>query len=161
MNKTQLQELVIEPTLMDIPAGYSREAVLMAMMCAAHESLRGQYLKQVGGPALGIYGIEPDTYYDTWKHGDSIRKNAVIVGILKHEDDEPPEPEQMMYDLRLATFMFRQRLFMKTEPLPKLSSFISREQWLAEASLYLKEHWNSIHGAAEEMSYKSDYIRWV
>jgi hypothetical protein len=63
MNPKQLRELVIRPVLEylhpDIP--YSHEAEDLLMMIAAHESHLGEYVKQVQGPALGIYQMEPDT----------------------------------------------------------------------------------------------------
>ena len=156
MNKTQLEELVVKPTIQEIPKGYSDEALLAMMMIIAHESLRGKYLKQVGGPALSIYQMEPATYHSIWKFGDSIWDNALKLGFITTLDFNPcnktyPKPERMIYDLRFATFMARQRLFMKPKKIPKGMGAISR---------YLKENWNSSLGAADDLSYMKDYKIW-
>ena len=48
--------------------------------------------------------------------------------------------------------MARQRLFMKLEPFPK--------EDLKLMSIYLKKHWNSVHGKAGDHSYYNDYAVW-
>ena len=154
MDKQQLKELIIEPTLKEIPDGYSEEAVLALLMIAAHESLRGKYLKQISGPALGIYQMEPATYYDTWKNGDTIWANAAILGLVTVEQAAKkliPKPENMIWNLKFATFMARQRLFMKPEALP---------EGMGQLSLYLKDCWNSVLGEADGYSYMNDYKLW-
>ena len=62
---------VIKPSLEALrgPLGASvtdprGEYLLLGTAC--HESLGGFYLVQEGGPALGIYQIEPDTHFDIW-----------------------------------------------------------------------------------------------
>ena len=147
----QMRNLVVIPTLKEIPVGYSVAATQAVMMIIAHESKGGKYLKQMGGgPALGPIQMEPTTYYDTWKHGDSIVKNAMILGIIQRTDEIPPA-EQLLTDLRLNVFMARQRLFMKPGALP---------EDIVQASKYLKQHWNSTGGKAHELSYANDYAQW-
>ena len=155
MDKEQLRELIVRPTLKEIPHGESYEAVLAIMMIIAHESLRGHYLKQThNGPALGLGNMEPLTHDDTWRHGDSIWRNAGLLNIITPYEERNaihPKPERMIYDLRYAVFMMRQRLFMKREKLPKS---------LIEMSKYLKKFWNSTKGAADGSSYAVDYKLW-
>lgn len=65
MNQLQLREL-IEHVLRDIDM-YSESAVELLMLTAAVESNLGEYIKQKGGgPALGIFQMEPDTEDDIW-----------------------------------------------------------------------------------------------
>lgn len=154
MNKAQLQELIAKPTLEKIPKGYSEESLLAFMMCVAHESNCGEYIKQINGPALGLIQMEPTTHNSVWKFGDSIWDNAEKLGIISSIEaahDIHPKPERLLYDLAYNVFMFRQRMFMKPESIPKGPSQIS---------MYLKEHWNSIHGSADGYSYLNDWKRW-
>ena len=155
MNKEQLVNLVIIPTLKKIPKGYSTEAEMAIVMIIAHESLRGEYLKQMGnGPALGLINMEPDTHNCTWHNGDSIWDNALKMGIITQCDyvnKSHPKPERLNYDFMYNVFMARQRLFMKKEKLPSTE---------LEMANYLKRHWNSIHGAATSNSYLNDYFSW-
>ncbi|MCJ8292903.1 MAG: hypothetical protein MJK15_00720 [Colwellia sp.] len=155
MNKDQIVELVIRPTLKAIPKGYTDESVLAITMIIAHESKRGEYIKQAGtGPALGLIQMEPRTHDSTWKFGDSIRKNALKLGIItqyQYDRFEHPPAERLIYDTRYNVFMARQRLFMKKGALPKDVKNMSK---------YLKQHWNSAGGAADNYSYSDDYARW-
>lgn len=148
MNKEQLLKLVVQPTLAEIPNGPSGE--LAIMMIIAHESRRGHFLKQYPtGPAWGLIQMEELTHDDTWKHGDSIWRNAVKLGII--DGDVHPHHSRLAWDLRYNVFMARQRLFMKPGALP---------QDVSRMSMYLKKHWNSVQGAAGVDSYAEDYSRW-
>ncbi len=155
MNRVQLQREIITPMLNEIPKGLTRESLLAVTMIIAHESRRGEFICQVGGPALGVIGMEPETHNSTWKWGDSIWDNAHNAGIIS--DDEwrrniHPPAERLIYDLRYNVFMCRQRLFMKFEALP--SDMVSM-------SIYLKRNWNSVMGAATNKSYLEDYELWL
>lgn len=49
------------------PPGYwSADAAELLLATCAQESLLGQYRHQVGGPALGIFQMEPATHDDCW-----------------------------------------------------------------------------------------------
>jgi hypothetical protein len=43
---------------------YSEDAVELLMMTAAQETLLGKYIRQVRGPALGVFQMEPGAYHD-------------------------------------------------------------------------------------------------
>ena len=161
MNKTQLENMVVIPALNEIPRGYSEASVLAVMMIIAHESKRGEYIHQLGnGPALGPIQMEPRTHESTWKYGDSIWYNAVKIGIItrsQFQANEHPPAERLLYDLRYNVFMARQRLFMKTEALPNYSDQFKQ---IDAMSKYLKKHWNSVVGEADDTSYADDYWLW-
>tara|TARA_R110000787_G_C13359482_1_gene439933 strand:- start:59 stop:493 length:435 start_codon:yes stop_codon:yes gene_type:complete len=144
MNKKQLTELVIIPTLRKIPNGYSKEAVKAIQMIIAHESVGGEYIAQTKGPALGVIQMEPFTHNEVWKWGDSIAKNAIALGIVQDES-------RLVYDLRYNVFMARQKLFMASGALP------SNEFEMAE---YLKLNWNG-DGKATAQKYYDDFIGWA
>lgn len=143
MNKTQLTELVIIPTLNEIPKGFSDAAVLAIQMIIAHESHGGDYIAQMTGPALGVIQMEPFTHDDVWLHGDSIKPNAKLLGIVQCVG-------QLVYDLRYNVFMARQKLFMAKGALPNDP---------AEMAKYLKLNWNG-DGKATPEKYHQDYCSW-
>ena len=155
MNREQLQNLVVEPTLKEIPKGYSEKAALAIMMIIAHESQRCEYISQLNsGPARGITQIEGWVHDDIWKNGDSIWFNAREMGIISSEEYHAkihPHADRLIYDMRYAVFMTRQRLFMDARPLPDN---------ITELSAYLKDFWNSNLGAANNESYADDYLLW-
>jgi hypothetical protein len=155
MDKKQFQHLIVEPALLDIPRGYSAEAVLAIMMIVAHESHHGRYIKQLGkGPALGLIQMEPATHASVWKYGDSVWANAVAAGMVTLDQAkrrESPPATRLIYDLRYNVFMARQRLFMKPQALPTDPIDISH---------YLKKHWNSTKGKADGLDYLDAYRSW-
>lgn len=151
MNKSQLTELVIIPTLKEIPHGLSCEAVMAAQMVIAHESFCGQCIAQTKGPALGIIQMEPETHEDVWKHGDSIWKNARKLKLVGVFSKSHPPAKRLIYDLRYNIFMLRQKLFMAPGALPNNAE---------DMSIYLKEHWNG-DGKATPEKYYNDFIGWL
>ena len=148
INTGQLRDLITR-TLKETPSGHSEDAVELLMMIAAHESRLGTYLRQVDGPALGIFQIEPTTHDDTWENGDSICANAQILGI-------ECAVEKLEYDLRYQIFMARQKLFMISEALP--SSEGASSENVSLMSDYCKEHWNTVDGGADAFDYFNAYL---
>jgi hypothetical protein len=154
MNKQQLTDLVIIPTLKEIPHGHTDAAVMANQMIIAHESTGGKYIAQTKGPALGIHQMEPRTHDDTWNHGDSIWKNAVLLGIItKYQRlmKIHPNAERLIYDLRYSVFMARQKLFMAKGALPDNAY---------DMAVYLKKHWNG-DGKATPEKYLNDFAGWT
>jgi hypothetical protein len=142
-NPKQFKKFVSQ-TLQHIPKGYSESSLVAALMCAAHESKLGEYLYQENGPALGVFQIEPTTHDTIWEHGDTCCENAQLMGIEWSES-------ALVYDLRYQVFMFRQRLFMKPEALPPADDLMAM-------AMYLKKHWNTVHGKAKAHDYYLDYL---
>ncbi len=145
---------IIIPTLKKIPNGYSWEAIVAIIMIIAHESRGGYFLVQKGGPALGPIQMEPKTHFTCWRYGNSIWKNALIVGIItEYEFNRKimPDPKRLIHDLVYNVFMARQRLFMKPKRLPIDQKELSR---------YLKKHWNTVYGSAKELDYYNAFISW-
>ena len=55
----------------------SPAAVELLMLTAAQETHCGSYIKQVRGPALGIFQMEPNTYNDIWANFICYRQNLL------------------------------------------------------------------------------------
>jgi hypothetical protein len=123
-------------------------------MIIAHESNGGEYIAQARGPALGHIQMEPATHDDVWKHGDSIWRNAVNLGIITRAErilKIHPDSYRLVYDLQYNVFMARQKLFMAKGALPLNAK---------DMSVYLKKHWNG-DGKATPEKYHNDFLRWV
>jgi len=142
--KSYTRELIIIPVLKylapEIP--FSTAAVKLLEMTAAHESRLGTYLGQLGGPALGIYQIEPATDLD-------IHLN--FLGYNKRLADKiamyRPSPEQ---DFGYATAIARVHYYRDSEALPKHDDLIG----LAN---YCKRCWNTVEGKASARDYYQAY----
>jgi len=117
LNSEQLRELIIRPAL-DKLQMYSDFASELLIFTCAVESIGGTYLKQIKGPALGIYQMEPATYNDIWQNYIRNRSSlSSIMGINFDAFRMPPE-DRMIYDLSYATAMARIHYRRVNEPLP-------------------------------------------
>lgn len=115
---------------------------LLAMICA-HESLGGKHRKQIGGPALGLFQIEPVTHNSVWNHSDSIRARAKRYSITE-------DVSKLESDDRYSIWVARHYLAMDKNPLPKTPEAMAA---------YCKSYWNRTGKAAPE-KYLNDWQAW-
>ncbi|MBF0192281.1 MAG: hypothetical protein HQL99_14240 [Magnetococcales bacterium] len=105
INPKQFEQFVIAPACqfleMDSP---SARALMLGT--AAQESGLGTYLHQVGGgPAKGVFQMEPNTYNDIWDN--FLKYHPEITQRLARRYPIRPPPEAMITDLFLAAVMCR------------------------------------------------------
>jgi len=116
---------------------------LLAMICA-HESLGGKHRRQIGGgPALGIFQIEPVTHNSIWDNSDTIKSRAAKFSI---KEDVANLESDDCYSIWVA----RHYLAMDKNPLPKTPEAMS---------VYCKSYWNRT-GKATPEKYLNDYRAW-
>lgn len=106
---SQVRELIVRPAILALGL-WSGQAEELLMFTWAHESEGGIYLKQVGGPALGIFDMEPETHEDLWDN------------YLKYQDYSVTRSpaERLIYDLRYAAQMCRLHYRRVKEKLPDI-----------------------------------------
>lgn len=132
---------------------HSVEAEILMMMIAMHESGGMKYRKQVGGPALGLYQMEPNTFYDV-KDRYLAMKNPRIQRIrsavcsYRLIPEERSDLDELVANDEFATAVARVYLWMKPEALPKS---------LGGLADYAKRHWNG-PGKATAKKYKDDLL---
>lgn len=122
MDPIQFRDMIIIPTLQEMdtykPGMYSEAAVILLLGTALVES-NLSYIKQKGGPALGIYQIEPKTADD------------VMVRYIMGKPSFHAMFEQMIggqwainyqklivSDLKFATMVARLRYWMEVDMIP-------------------------------------------
>lgn len=144
-----LRKYVIEPALLRLGSRYkSDDAIELLLMIAAHESKLGYYLHQEGGgPAVGIYQMEPATFHDILIN--YVKYNRLLESQLG-KFYEFPNPAYMAFDLSFATAMARIHLFRVPSSLPDRRDI----RGMAE---YAKAHWNTELGAATVEDYENAY----
>ncbi|MEH6345003.1 MAG: hypothetical protein V7785_07960 [Bermanella sp.] len=121
-------------------------AVRLLLMIAAHESGGFTYCKQKGGPALGLFQMEPATFNSVMKYLERTKK---FPGISRNTPIE-----RLVTDLEFATAMARVYLWTFPEALPGAEDLDGLAQ-------YAKKYWNTVKGAATSDKYKSDYLTHV
>lgn len=139
---TQLKRCVIEPSLAALGLG-GDVAVNLLAGTALVES-RAAYLQQVGGgPALGLWQMEPATHDDCWNNYlrySGARHYAVILEGMLAPDQ--PRCQQLVSNLRYACAMARIRYYRAREALPCVND-------PAVLSRYHKVWYNTCLGAAD------------
>lgn len=142
-----LRYKIIRPILQKCEC-WSLSAENLLIGTAAHESLGGKYLVQLeGGPARGLYGMEALTFQD-------IRITVLPRLNLPIDFFIPNDPDQLIWDHRLATIMCRAQFMRFEEPLPKFDDI----EGLAS---YYKKYYNSIKGKATTNKWINDFKNYL
>lgn len=152
INVKQLTELVIVPTLEYL--GMNSEAAVNLMLgTLAQESAMGTYIKQINGPALGIYQMEPHAHQDIYDSYLTYRPDLRFkLGLYAKSDY--PVAEQMIADLNYATAMARLQYYRRPERLPEADDVFG-------LAVYWKEFYNTIAGAGTVDEFVENYERYV
>jgi len=149
MNKEQLREL-IEETLKEIGL-YSKDAVNLLMGTCAQESHLGEYIKQIKGPALGIFQMEPATFVDIEQNYFRYKKE-LYEKVKSKSRVSYLYSGLMVYNLKFAICMARIHYLRVPEKLPD-----SIEGYAA----YWKKYYNTYLGAGTEEEFIHNYKRFV
>ncbi|MCJ8293758.1 MAG: hypothetical protein MJK15_05060 [Colwellia sp.] len=118
MNSQQLYDCIIKPTHLYMGGNYeSRNANFLSLCTAAIESNCGYYIKQVGGPALGIWQMEPATESDILINCDAIQRPDEL-GMLQSFGNEVSNVMWLTVCPMYACAMARLKYSMDVAPLP-------------------------------------------
>ena len=125
MDAQQLHDLIIKPTLEYMGGNYySKDAAFLLLCTAAIESNCGHYIKQVNGPALGVWQMEPNTLHDIYDNCDAIVTNHTemykkLDSIDLFDATSSEELEQsLVISPMYACAMARLKYSMDSAPLP-------------------------------------------
>ena len=156
LNCKDLRELVVRPTLQHLRL-WSPAAEDMVLGTAAQESGLGTYLHQVGGPALGIYQMEPATHNDLWnnylEYRPILRKQVEdMLGTSVHDVDS--EDNSLIGNLYYATAMCRIHYLRVPEAIP-----VHKD--VKGYAAYWKKYYNTPLGAGTEQEFIDNYKRYV
>lgn len=152
INKEQLKESVVVPVLKVLEL-YSEAAVDLLMGTAAVESNLGEYITQVGGPAKGIFQMEPSTHDDIVRHylyykPDLVAKIKEATGVDKLDS------RHLVGNMYYAAAFARIHYLRVPEKLP------SAEDVVALAS-YWKQYYNTKYGKGTVEKFVDKYERYV
>lgn len=162
MKMRHLRDYVIRPTLKRLGL-YSEAAEILLLGTAAHESMGATCLRQVGGgPALGIYQIEPATHNDVW--ANYLRYKSGLM--IQMQDFIPPgsrdraaggwvcgKQNLLITDLAYATAIARIIYRRRPERLPDADD-------LPGIAQYWKDHYNTSAGKGTVEKFLADYDKY-
>lgn len=126
---------------------FSQPAEDLLFETALHESGGLKYRKQINGPALSFFQIEPDTLHDLYDNYLKFRddKKQLLDQFL---DDEISLEENLRNNDEYAIVAARLQYYRKPGAIP---------EDLEGRAEYWKEHWNTEEGAGTVEKYINDY----
>ncbi len=148
----QFREYIIRPslTVIDALTDASEELVLGT---ALQES-RLIYIKQIGGgPAVGVFQMEPATHDDIWEnylaYQDELSQK--VLTLAAPNGGNPPGANEMIGNLWYACAMCRVHYRRVSDPLPQAGD-------VPGMASYWKEHYNTYLGAGTAEEYEENWF---
>lgn len=126
----------------------SNAAIQLLLGTACVESDCGYYIKQVLGPALGIFQMEPVTHDDIWHN--YINHRPELKSFMRGELGEtllPVKSDNLCWNLRYAIIMARLHYYRVAEAIPTTTP--------TEQAAYWKRHYNTTAGKGRIEDYLS------
>lgn len=137
LNPTQFRLHVIEPTLSYL--GHNSLAAVKLVLGTALQESRLTFLVQLdGGPALGLYQMEPATHDDIWENYLRYREGTDLWARL-FDITHTGEARELVGNLAYATAMCRVHYLRVPHPLPDADD-------LEGIAHYWKRHYNTPEG---------------
>ncbi len=151
MNAQQLLDHIITPTLKYMGGNYRTDNARMLLLAtAAIESECGYYIKQVGGPALGVWQMEPDTENDILANCDALRDSYFLKLVNRLKARIPYEDDLTICPV-YACAMARLKYAMDAAPLPDCNNILAMYD-------YYKRIYNTPLGASTYVKFESAYM---
>ena len=149
MDALQFRVEVVRPVLVHLGL-HSAAAENLLVGTALHESGGLRWLRQLGGgPAFGVYQIEPSTHDDIWRNYLQFRPR-LNERVARLAANEPTRPEQLITNLAYATAIARVHYLRVPAPLPDAGD-------LGGLARYWKRHFNTPKGAGTAAAFIDTY----
>ena len=147
IDPTQFTQYIIRPALKEI--GLHSDAAAELLLGTALQESNLRYLKQLGGgPALGVFQMEPATHDDIWNNFLVYKPElgSKINALVCHNRSS----EKMIWNLYYAAAMCRVHYYRVSDPLPGQGDYEGQ-------AAYYKEYYNTPAGAATEEEYLENW----
>jgi hypothetical protein len=151
MDAPSLRKL-IQQTLQPLVL-YSPAAEELLMATCAQESLLGQFRRQVSGPAIGIYQMEPADFADIWTNFLAYRP-TLRDQIAALASTQPPRPIELQDNDRFSTAMTRVHYLRCPRGLPEPTD-LTALWW------FYRVNYNSLQGKATQEQFVANYKKYV
>lgn len=146
----QALRTLIQQTLTPIGL-YTRNAEELLMATAANESHLGEYRRQIGGPAIGIFQEEPGDFTDL--HDNYLSYRPILLANVD-KLSQSCRVEDLENNDAYAVAICRVHYLRAPEALPPADD-------LGAIFSYYKEFYNSVEGAATAQNFSACYRKYV
>lgn len=130
---------------------YSIDAENLICGTGAQESAYGKYRKQINGPALGVYQMEPVTFNDIVNNFLAY-KPALRAKIMRVSGVDKFDSADLVNNDKLAICFCRLQYYRQSAPIPTD---------LNAQAAYYKQYYNTPKGKATVEQYLENYRRYV
>ena len=160
MNAQQLHDYIIKPTLEYMGGNYNTVEARFLLLCtAAIESDCGKFNKQINGPALSWWQMEPDTHDDIWANCDALKNKEFANHILLLAGGRKAYLHDMLLRSPMyACAMARLKYSMTPKALPAYSGGTGLD--LDVFYQYYKTYYHGSDSDGKELG-KSTYQKWL
>lgn len=153
LSPRDLLKEIVEPVLAGMEADSVPARKLLLGTALAESGLR--HLRQLaGGPALGLWQMEPATHDDIWRnflhHRDRLEQKLAHLCDISHIGPGQPVAEKMMWNLRYACAMARIHYLRVPGAIP---------EDVAGQAAYWKRHYNTPAGKGSVEHYLDAWER--
>ena len=152
LNINQFREEIVLPALHGLQL-YTKELAELLVFTCAVESAGGTYVKQLHGPAVGIFQIEPASFTDLWVNYIVRKPNILNLLTLNFGVHKMPQPSELITDLKLAAAICG-LFYMHRTKIP--TSMVAEDLW----ELY-KKYYNTESGKAEKDASLKAYAKFI
>jgi len=118
---------------------YSAAACKLLLHTAVHESGGLKYIAQIRGPALGLFQMEPRTFYSHCKWLERPRRQMLKSKVEMLGGAWPQRHKQLVGNLFLSVAFARIHYLRVRAPLPDPDDMLAQAQ-------YWKQYWNTYRG---------------
>lgn len=148
MDAVEFQTTIVKPVLVAM-AIWTEESEMLLMGTAAQESLL-IYTRQINGPALGYFQMEPATHDDCWTNYLNYRPELKAQVLAIRTAPGAPAATDMETDPQYAAAMARVRYLRVSAPIP------TRPRDMAA---YWKQYYNTPLGAGSADDFIANWNR--
>ena len=154
MDAQQLLDHIIKPTHIYMGRNYeSKNSNMLSLATAAVEGRCGYFIKQINGPALGVWHMEPKTHNSIWANCAALRNPHFSVQIKKLMIKKSPmdETKNLIISPMYSCAMARLKYAMDPNQLPYYKDIHS-------VYTYYKRIFNTELGATTYAKFKQAWI---
>lgn len=141
MNPREVRDTIVIPTLTTLALGYRQQDIDLLMGTGMQES-GFKFRRQLGGgPALGLWQMEPATHDDCWKNFLAFRRTLAIRVNSIGGWDHPTNPSASLLETNdaYACAMARIKYLRTPEPFPDPS----KDGYVEALASFYCRHYNA------------------
>ncbi|MFW6002291.1 MAG: hypothetical protein ACOCQD_03040 [archaeon] len=159
MDPNQLKHHIDRVLSNEIPKYHSRDAVYQLLFTSAAESDCGKYIRQVKGPAMGLFQIEPNSEKLVWKWVIENNEN-LFEALVNSSTGSIFGGDDLIGNIKYQIILARAYYYSCPDALPNISDPIDKDS-IKRMARYWKKYWNTEKGKGTVKGAVKKYKKFV